>query len=74
MVGFILNRIANITGTTISVSIVAKPRPAIIVITMESKNASNISATKPRIVVIAAILRDEYGGAHGIQVQDTDSA
>ncbi len=34
----ILNKIAYITGTTISVKIVAKPKPAMIVIAIELKN------------------------------------
>lgn len=46
MVGLILNRIANITGTTINVSTVAKPRPAIIVIAIEPKKASNTSGIR----------------------------
>jgi hypothetical protein len=36
--GLILNKIAYITGTTISVKIVAKPKPAMIVIAIELKN------------------------------------
>ena len=51
-----LNRIANITGTTIKVRIVAKPKPAMIVTAIELKKASNNNGISPNIVVNAAIL------------------
>ncbi|EAQ55235.1 hypothetical protein MED222_06455 [Vibrio sp. MED222] len=55
MDGLILYRMANITGTTISVSTVAKPKPAMMVIAIEPKNASNTKGIMPKIVVSAAI-------------------
>ncbi len=55
MDGLILYRIANITGTTISVSTVAKPKPAMMVIAIEPKEAIRIPRNHAKIVVNAAI-------------------